>query len=785
MITIAKNYQHQNYFNMSKTKDYKSIGKSFQKENFDVKGNFNPTKKSDKNKSFLKPKNTNKKSKNYNEQAGAFYSVISSLKGFLGIIIAILGFLTIPLVWIFGKQINWFRDWVIIRENTIKFVFGILFFAMMLNLANLQVISSAFSDKKVSKNFAGEPIEAKRGKILYRDISQGIKNIELATNQIRAEISIDPFQLQKQVKSGQNLEEMLQIISSRTNLNYKKLLEDVQKEINKPEKDLLRYAKIKEGITEEESSGVQNLLNDKQLRNEYGFDSWLRTDDTTFRTYTENKTLAQTLGYTKKFKSDKEETKSWPGCEDIINNNEARGTLLSSGYYLGSGGLEQKYCSALAGLNGRKLGNQDLTDQNKSKNNQVQNGADIYLNIDKNLQKKAEAVLEEAVRFNTNNVGAPKDGCVMVMEAKTGKILALASYPFFDPNFYSQYFETNSKSFLNSCTSNDFEVGSVMKPITVASAIDLNQHPKDGKKYGVDSNFKFTDYNKDGKPFKDGGKKIYITNANSATWKDFGSIGLKEIIRDSINTGIAEITDRMNGDNLFYYLEKKFRFGQETNLNLPGDSNGNVDSFDVDLNCSYCWATKGFGQGFSASMLQLVRGYTAIANGGTLVEPKLISEIRCFDGSVENGVTDGSCIPAKQKLNHLPDEEIISKNAADNVTNYMVAAAEEGFMGNGPTKAMVNGYRIAVKSGTAQVSRPIQNADGSITSCDQTCNTNRGIYDHTFIGFNTGDTRYIIAIKLAEPKPGVISNFSSTTLPTFFSEMMRYTMEYMNVPKEK
>jgi cell division protein FtsI/penicillin-binding protein 2 len=770
---------------MPKTIDYKSIGKSFQKENFATKTNFFTSKKNENDKLFTKSKSKNKKVDNNKVNGGILYTCFVLPMQLLRFIFSILIFLSTPLVWIFGKQINWFKNWVLIRENTIKFVFGILFLAMMLNLVNLQVISNALSDKKISKNFAGEPIEAKRGKILYRDISQGTKNIELATNQIRAEISIDPFELSKQIKRGQNLEEMLQVVSSRTNLNYKKLVDDVQKEINKPEKELLRYAKIKEGITEEESTSVQNLLNDKQLRIDYGFDSWLRTDDTTFRIYTENKTLAHTLGYTKKFKSNKQETKEIPGCEEIISNNEPRGTLLDSGYYLGSGGLEQKYCSALAGLNGRKLGNRDLVDQNKSKDTQVQNGADIYLNIDKNLQKKAEAVLEEAVRFNTNSIGTPKDGCIMVMEAKTGKILALASYPFFDPNFYSQYFETNAKSFLNSCTSNDFEVGSTMKPITVASAIDLNQHPKDGKKYGVDSNFKFVDYNKDGKPFKDGGKKIFITNANNVTWKDFGSIGLKEIIRDSINTGIAEITDRMGGDNLFYYLEKKFRFGQETNLNLPGDSNGNIDSFDIDLNCSYCWATKGFGQGFSASMLQLVRGYTAIANGGTLVEPKLISEIKCYDGSIEDGVTNGNCIPARQKLNHLPDETIISKNAADSVTNYMIAAAEEGFMGNGPTKAGVSGYKIAVKSGTAQVSRPIQNEDGTKTRCDQTCNTNRGIYDHTFIGFNTGETRYIVAIKLAEPKPGAVSNFSSTTLPTFFSEMMRYTMEYMSVPKEK
>ncbi len=776
---------------MPKTKDYKSIGKSFQKDNFVTKET-TTTKKNEKNKSFFRSKNNSNKNKEVNKDRGTISRIIALSRVSFGVILSVFWVLTLPFVWIFGKQIKWFANWVMIRENTIKFTFGFLFFVMMLNLANLQVISSAFSDKKNIKNFAGEPIEAKRGKIFYRDISQGIKNIELATNQTRAEISIDPHQLRQQIKHGQSLEEMLQIVSSRTNLNYKKLLEDVSKLVSGQEesdpKKQIRYAKIKEGITEEESSSVNNLLSDKELKKNYGFDSWLRTDDNSFRTYPENKTLAHTLGYTKKFKSNDQETKTWAGCEDIINNNEARGTMLQSGYYLGSGGLEQKYCSLLAGLNGRKLGNQDLTDSSKTKNNQVQNGADIYLNIDKNLQKKAETILEEAVRFNTNSVGTPKDGCVMVTEAKTGKILAMASYPFFDPNFYSQYFETNSKAFLNSCTGNDFEVGSVMKPITVASAIDLNQHPKDGKKYGVDSNFKFIDYNKDGKPFKDTsvkGGKLSITNANNVTWKDFGPIGLKEIIRDSINTGIAEITDRMGGDNLFYYLEKKFRFGQTTDVDLLEDTNGDIRSFDTDINCSFCWANKGFGQGFSASLLQMVRGYSALANGGTLVEPKLISEIKCYDGTIDNGVSDGNCVPAKNRLNRLPDEEIISKNAADNVTNYMVAAAEEGFMGNGPTKSMVNGFRVAVKSGTAQISRPIINQDGTITKCDATCNTNRGLYDHTFIGYNTGDSRYIVAIKLAEPKPGGINNYSSTTLPTFFSEMMRYTLEYMNVPRDR
>jgi cell division protein FtsI/penicillin-binding protein 2 len=114
----------------------------------------------------------------------------------------------------------------------------------------------------------------------------------------------------------------------------------------------------------------------------------------------------------------------------------------------------------------------------------------------------------------------------------------------------------------------------------------------------------------------------------------------------------------------------------------------------------------------------------------------------------------------------------------------MIAAAEEGYLGEGPTKATVPGYKIAVKSGTSQVSRPIIGENGKVSPCDQNCNTARGIYDHTFVGYNTGNSRYIVYLKLAEPRPGVVDNFASSTLSTHFSELMKSTLNYLNIPKE-
>jgi cell division protein FtsI/penicillin-binding protein 2 len=92
-------------------------------------------------------------------------------------------------------------------------------------------------------------------------------------------------------------------------------------------------------------------------------------------------------------------------------------------------------------------------------------------------------------------------------------------------------------------------------------------------------------------------------------------------------------------------------------------------------------------------------------------------------------------------------------------------------MGSGQTTATIPGHRIAVKSGTAQISRPIENADGSKTPCGPQCNTKLGRYDHSFIGYNINGKRYLVMIKLAEPRSGVVDNFSSTTLVKHFNEM--------------
>jgi cell division protein FtsI/penicillin-binding protein 2 len=748
-------------------------------------------------------------------------------------IFGIFFFWTIPFFVYAKAQSKHFIAWLGFRENIIRFTFAFLFVVMILNLFSLQVLGSGpfgvgGSDKLTAK--AANIIQAKKGNIYFRDLAQSRDDVPLTSNTLKYNSVFDPSNLRQNLpiitqnlnlrSEKEALDAIAQFVASRTNISTQDIINSLtaglamvpsQATPNKNENPMgqffallfnqkkaedkmvkpksVNYAILKKEITQDQSVAIDKLREDANFDDIYLFNTWLsQAEQITIRSYPEGRVLGQTLGYSLTSTVNSTEANKRNHCRDLVEKNQARGTEIGEfgSYQIGSYGVEQRYCSELGGLNGRSLGNTDLTNPEAIKNQTVQNGANIYLTFDKNIQKKAEQVLEEAVAKNTNDNGGPKDGCIIVMEAATGKLLAMASYPSFDPNNYADYFASNPKSVINNCTGNDYEVGSVMKPLTVATALTNKQNGGEG----VDSNYTFLDYDKDGKEYQDGDSKIYIQNAKNFSWRSFGYIGLKEVLRDSINTGIANIVSATGNRVIKEFFLDKLEFGHygDPDYNLPnfaGSINGDTQSFDADTYCEFCFANKAFGQGFSISALQLVRAYTALANEGNLVQPQWIEKIQCTDGTVETSDQRGGCISEESHLKPKQYKPVFTKKSTDATTGYMIASAEEGYLGNGPTKAMVDGYRVAIKSGTAQVSRPIVLENGKTLPCDATCNTKRGLTDHTMIGYNTGANRYIVMIKLAEPNPGVVENFSSTTLPVFFSDMMKYTLEYLNVTKER
>lgn len=750
-------------------------------------------------------------------------------------IFGIFFFWTVPF-FIFGKtQTQYFLKWLNIRENVIKFAFGFMFMLMIFNLYSLQVLGSTpfnLASSKTTFVKANNIIPAKKGNIYFRDLAQSRDDVPLTSNSLKYNAVFNPLVLKQnlpiitqnlRLKSQQEaLAQVSLFLASQTNISSQDILtsfnqnidfsivEEVAKKSENPwgvlfaalsgqkpsnEKTQVeipktkKYGILKKEISQDQSNAIDRVREGEKIDQTYLFTTWLsQAEQITIRSYPEGKTLGQTIGYSLASPVNSTEANSRKHCRDMVEKNQTRDTEIGEfgAYQIGSYGVEQRYCSELGGVNGRSVSNVNLTNPEAVKNQMVQNGANIYLNFDKNIQKKAEQVLDAAVTKNTNAIGGPKDGCLIVMEAATGKLMAMASYPVFDPNSYADYFSTNSKSVVNNCTGNDYEVGSVMKPLTVAAAITNKQNGGNG----VDPNYSFVDYDEKGKEYKDGDGVATIQNAKNYSWKKFGNIGLKEIIRDSINTGIANVIEITGNKPIKDFFLDKLEFGHygDPDYNLPnfaGFINGDTRSFDSDTYCEFCYANKGFGQGFSISALQLIRAYTALANDGGMVQPEWINKIQCSDGTQETVTQRGNCVSDESHLKPNDPKPVFTKRATDAVTGYMIAAAEEGYLGSGNTKAMVDGYRIAVKSGTAQISRPIVEANGKALPCNAECNTKRGLTDHTMIGYNTGKSRYIVMLKLAEPNPGVIENFSSTTLPTFFSDMMKYTLEYMSVPKER
>lgn len=677
-----------------------------------------------------------------------------------------------------------------VRQNYLKVIFGIIFVVIVFRFAQLQLIAidSQFALQSESQKNKGEVVVSRRGQIFMQDISQGKNNIALTSTQLQIEIFADASILKNLiVKKDVNLEDLVIDLASSLNLPYSETLSKLKDEIQKDEPT--SYLILKSGVTEEQRNGVV-YLRSSELNSKYSFGSWLGISEKQTRSYPQNKLLSATIGYVPPYSAPESEIKNRiRSCLPMVEENNRRGTSTGE-YMVGFYGLEQKYCSELGGVNGiRKFGFSQQDEKN------VINGADVYLTIDKNIQQKAEQILEQTYRDQTNSTGTPKDGTIIVMEVKTGKIRAMASYPNYDPNDYQKYWAENPSSFRNVATNVDYDIGSVMKPITVASALNIYQsgYTENDVRKGVTPDFSFIDYPATGKIYTtiDGKANQTVRNSDNSTFIGLGKIGLKEIIRDSINTGIADIVDATGARKLKEYYEDRFKFGKQTQINLPGDSPGNIQNFETDKNCPFCYANFGFGQGFTATPMQVMRAYTPIANGGYLVEPTLVDKIVYKNGNVDDGTTPNSII-ARQ-----PQQQVITPTVARQVTSYMQAVVDEGYKSAGRSVAAVDGYTVAAKTGTSEVNRPYMQLDGNgkpilnekgdptMIPCSYECNRARGRFDQTFIGFAPAkDPKYLVMIKLSEPKPGEVKNFSSVTLSKPFSDMMSYTLSYMGVPKE-
>ena len=396
---------------------------------------------------------------------------------------------------------------------------------------------------------------------------------------------------------------------------------------------------------------------------------------------------------------------------------------------VGKYGLEGYWQEELGGVDGQVSGETDSAGRLLSDNNgsPVQNGADIILTIDRNVQYATCKSLEKAVaQYDAQS------GSVIVMETKTGAIKAMCNYPSFDPNEYNIVEDANVYN--NSATYWAYEPGSVMKAIAMAIAIDQAKVSPD------------TTYNDEGKIKFAGGEVI-----RNSDLKAHGIVDMKEILASSLNTGIVFATSDINGKIFEDYI-KKFGFGKQTDIAISQDAKGDISSLEGG---SYIYkATASYGQGITVTPLQMVNAINAIANRGNLMQPYIVEEIRYEDGSIEN-------------FEATTLRKVISDSTVAQISAMMVHVIDSGHAG----KAGVEGYYVAGKTGTAQVADP-----------------KTGKYDvdktiHNFVGFAPhDDPQFTMITKLDYP---TAARFSADTAAPLFGEIASFLLEYYQIPPNK
>nr|NJM03690.1 penicillin-binding protein 2 [Desulfobacula sp.] len=391
-------------------------------------------------------------------------------------------------------------------------------------------------------------------------------------------------------------------------------------------------------------------------------------------------------------------------------------------------GLENRYNSVLEGRS-RKIsltrdGNGRILDYEKKRDSELK-GDSIVLTLDKKIQFLSEQALEEAV---TNHHA--RSGMALVMRPATGEILAMAHYPEFNPNNYKGY---GRDAYRNRAVTDAFEPGSAMKVFTAAAALEKGVTPKtiifcEKGTYRIGS---FT-----------------IHDTHSYEW-----LTISQIIQLSSNIGAAKITESI-GDKALYNCLAGFGFGSRTNIGITGETPGNLIPYrkwsKIDSGAI------SFGQGISASALQLVTGISAIANGGNVMKPLLVKKIISNQG---------------ETLQEYPPEIVrraVSPKTAGEIKAMMnLVVSEEGT----GTKAGIDGYEICGKTGTAQ--KVSEGGKGYA----------KNKYTSVFAGFAPLEKPELaILVIVDEPQK---QYYGGDVAAPAFKTIMAESFNYLNIPPEK
>lgn len=516
-----------------------------------------------------------------------------------------------------------YRDKVIIKKRML-IVFSILFLLFFLLLCREFYLMIGQSGKltqiATDQWTSSVKIDAKRGRILDRNghelaISANVYRVDLDMNTLRETLA----------KKKMTNEELAPKLAAALGMESA----DVLKELNRTLKNGLPRASatLKRRIEKAEADKATNLK----------LPGIIISPDTR-RYYPEKNFLAQVLGHT---------------------NSDGKGLT----------GVEMQYDSVLSGVPGVLIAETD----NKSKElpysisqyTKPVDGKDLVLTIDEMIQHFCEKAADQALIDNK-----AKAVTIMVMDPKTGEILALVNKPDYDPNSPWVVGKTSDelqKMWRNRAVSDAYEPGSIFKVVTAVSAMEEKT---------ITENEKFVCNG-----------SINIGKTNIHCWKTtgHGTENFIDILKNSCNVGFMEVGKNLGPERLNKYVNL-LGFGKKTGVDLPGEANGIIkktkDITAVDL------ATMSFGHANAVSAIQYLTAFNSIANGGYLITPHVMKETARFDEDNKKYDKNEYKIEKKQVL----DSDIVAT-----LRGYLEKVVSEG----GSKNSFIEGYHIAGKTGTA------------------------------------------------------------------------------------
>ena len=344
----------------------------------------------------------------------------------------------------------------------------------------------------------------------------------------------------------------------------------------------------------------------------------------------------------------------------------------------------------------------------------------VSLTIDSTIQFMVEQELDRAMAENN-----PDSITAIVMDPKTGEILAMASRPSYNPNRFWEYPQENWK---NRAVAFIYEPGSTFKAVVAGAALQEGI---------VTPNQVFFDPG-----------YVMVSGRRIQNWSNesYGAVTFTDIVKKSLNTGFAQVGLSLGAEKMMHYT-RVFGFGERTGIDLPGEEEGILFSAD-DMRDSDI-ATTAIGQSIAVTPLQLVTAMAAIANGGTLMHPYIVREIRNPDGSIYE--------------ERAPRE--IRRVLEPTVDRTLIGLLEQVVASGGGKKAGVKGYRIAGKTGTAQKIRR------------ETAGYLEGRYIASFCGFApVEDPIFTVLVMIDDPRGGDFygGQIAAPVASRIFTQLLRY-----------